>query len=50
MKTLTHALLAGPRADALVDFPTRRGPLGWLALAAWAMTASRTDRRRALRL
>ena len=50
VKTIAHALLAGPRADALADFPTRRGPLGWLTLAAWAMNASHGDRGRAPRL
>ena len=37
-------------ADFVADLPTRKGPLGRLLLVARAMTVTRNELRRALRL
>jgi hypothetical protein len=39
-----------PATTRIDDFPTSRGPLGLLKLILWAMTATRSDRRRATRM
>ena len=39
-----------PATTRIDDFPTSRGPLGLLKLILWAMTATRSDRRRAIRM